>query len=136
MGLTISERKAVAKRLALEYRRGDKALKGQILDQVCELNGWHRSHARKALQEALVPKVVAPRPPRPSLYGESVIAALRFLWSVQGTRAGGCWLPRWRTWCPGSAGSASSTSTTGQRRCCCRSRRPRLTGSWLRTGRG
>lgn len=48
MGLTMSERKAVTKKLALEYRRGDKARKGQILDQVCELNGWHRSHARKA----------------------------------------------------------------------------------------
>ena len=45
----MSERKAVTKKLALEYRRGDKARKGQILDQVCELNGWHRSHARKAL---------------------------------------------------------------------------------------
>ena len=88
MGLTMSERKAVTKKLALEYRRGDKARKGQILDQVCELNGWHRSHARKALQQALVLKVVRPRPPRPPLYGEPVIAALRFLWAVQGTPCG------------------------------------------------
>ena len=88
MGLTMSERKAVTKKLALEYRRGDKARKGQILDQVCELNGWHRSHARKALTQALVLKVVRPRPPRPALYGEPVIAALRFLWAVQGTPCG------------------------------------------------
>lgn len=84
----MSERKAVTKKLALEYRGGGKARKGQILDQVCELNGWHRSHARKALTQALVLKVVRPRPPRPPLYGEPVIAALRFLWAVQGTPCG------------------------------------------------
>lgn len=50
MGLTMSERKAVTKKFALDYRRGDRVRKGQILDQVCELNGWHRSHARKALK--------------------------------------------------------------------------------------
>ena len=61
----MSERKAVTKKLALEYGRGDKARKGQILDQVCELNGWHRSHARTALKQALVLKVLKPRPPRP-----------------------------------------------------------------------
>lgn len=80
MGLTMSERKAVTKKLALEYGCGDKARKGQMLDQVCELHGWHRSHARKALKQALVLKVIRPRPPRPPLYKEPVIEALRFLW--------------------------------------------------------
>jgi hypothetical protein len=88
MELTMSERKAVTKKLALEYDRGNKARKGQILDQVCEVNGWHRSHARKALTQALVLKVVKPRPARPPTYGEAVIEALRFLWAVQGTSCG------------------------------------------------
>jgi len=44
MGLTMSERKAVTKKLALEYRRGNKARKAELLDQVCAVNGWHRSH--------------------------------------------------------------------------------------------
>lgn len=47
MVLTVTERKAATKKLALEYRRGDKTRKGQILDQIYELNSWHRSHARK-----------------------------------------------------------------------------------------
>ena len=68
----MSERKAVSKRLALEYRKASKVGKGQILDQVCGLNGWHRNHARKALTHALVLKPVKTRPPRPPLYGESV----------------------------------------------------------------
>lgn len=88
MGLTMSERRAVTKKLALEYRRGEKARKGQILDQICELNGWHRNHARKALTQALMLKVVQPRPSRPPIYGEPVVAALRFLWAVQGTPCG------------------------------------------------
>jgi len=84
----MSERKAVTKKLALEYRRSDKAHKGELMNQVCALNGWHRSHARKALKQALTLKVVKPRPPRKSIYGAAVITALQFLWAVQGTRAG------------------------------------------------
>lgn len=34
----MSERRAVTKKLAVEYGRGSKMCKGQILDQVCELN--------------------------------------------------------------------------------------------------
>ena len=64
----MSERKAVTKKLALEYRKATRAVKGEILDQVCGLNSWHRNHARKALTQALVLKPVRPRPPRPPLY--------------------------------------------------------------------
>jgi len=84
----MSERKAVTKKLALEYRRGNKARKGEILDQICELNRWHRSHARKALKQASVLKAVKPRLLRPPIYGGSVMKASRFLWAVQGTPCG------------------------------------------------
>jgi hypothetical protein len=88
MELTMSERRAVTKKLVLEYGRGSKVRKGQILDQVCELNRWHRNHARKALKQALVLRVVKERPVKQPLYGEPVITALRFLWAVQGTPCG------------------------------------------------
>ena len=84
----MSERKAVTKKLALEYRRAGKARKGQILDELCRLTDWHRNHARKALKQALLLKAVRPRPPRPPLYGPAVVKALRFLWAVQGTPCG------------------------------------------------
>jgi len=84
----MSQRKAVTKKLAVEYGRGSKARKGQILDQVCELNRWHRSHARKALKQALMLQVVKKRPVKQRLYGEPVITALRFLWAVQRTPCG------------------------------------------------
>src|SRR5665811_360938 len=69
MELTMGERKAVMKRLALEYRKASKADNGQILDQICGLNGWHRNHARKALAQALVLKEVKAGPPASALWG-------------------------------------------------------------------
>ena len=110
MGLTMSERKAVTKKLALEYRRSDKAHKGELMNQVCALNGWHRSHARKALKQALTLKVVKPRPPRKPIYGAAVITALQFLWAVQGTPCGrllATALPE--AWCPPGASFACPT---------------------------
>jgi len=84
----MSQRKAVTKKLAVEYGRGSKVRKGQILDQLCELNRWHRSHARKALKQALMLQVVKKRQVKQRLYGEPVITALRFLWAVQRTPCG------------------------------------------------
>ncbi|ALV40826.1 integrase [Pseudarthrobacter sulfonivorans] len=84
----MSERRAVTKVLATEYRRASKARKGEILDQICAVTGWHRSHARKALGLVLRIRVVRPRPPRPLVYDSSVIDALRFCWAVQGTPCG------------------------------------------------
>ena len=80
----MSQRKAVTKAIATRYRRAGKAEKGRILDELCATTGWHRNHARKALGEALKPKVVRPRKPRAPRYGAEVVAALAFCWAVLG----------------------------------------------------
>ena len=88
MGLTMVQRQAVTKTNATRYKRTDKAGKGVILDELCATTGWHRNHARKALTQALTPRLVRPRAPRVPIYGPEVIAALAFCWAVLGAPTG------------------------------------------------
>jgi len=88
MGLTMVQRQAVTKTNATGYKLADKAGKGLILDELCATTGWHRNHARKALTQALTPRLVRPRAPRLPVYGADVIAALAFCWAVLGAPTG------------------------------------------------
>src|SRR5664280_1273564 len=88
MGLTMSQRQAVTKMIATRNKRVSRAGKGAILDELGATTGWHRSHARRALGRALVPKVVQPRWPRAPRYGADVVVALRFCWAVLGAPTG------------------------------------------------
>ena len=88
MGLTMSQRRAVTKAIATRYKQASRADKGKILDELCATTGWHRNHARKALGQALRPKVVRPRRPRAPRYAVEVVVALRFCWAVLGAPTG------------------------------------------------
>lgn len=93
MGLTMAQRQAVTRQVAIRYRAASKTAKTVILDELCATTGWHRDHARKALRRALGPRpagrtrrrLATPRPPK---YGPDVMAALRKVWAVMGAPAG------------------------------------------------
>ena len=81
-------RKAITKALAVQYRNGSKELKGEILDTVCGLTGYHRDYARRALRTALTPRPVRPRAPRTPTYDARTVAALTKCWAVLNAPAG------------------------------------------------
>ena len=47
--LPLATRKAVTKAQATRYRSGSRAVKSEILDLVCTVNGFNRDYARRAL---------------------------------------------------------------------------------------
>lgn len=84
----MATRKAITKSLALRYRNASKELKGEILDTVCGLTGYHRDYARRALRTALKPQPVRKRAPRTPKYDPDVIRALEKCWAVLNAPAG------------------------------------------------
>jgi transposase InsO family protein len=51
MGLTMKEKQAVTRQMALEYKRATKAQKGEILDTLIQLTGYTRSYAARVLRD-------------------------------------------------------------------------------------
>jgi transposase InsO family protein len=91
MGLTLAVRRAVTAAQVRKYRKASKAEKSVILDQLCQVNGWHRDHARKALR--LAPAAESPPPPRAPRepvyrYGPEVVEALTHCWAALDGPAG------------------------------------------------
>ena len=64
MELSMASRRAITKAQAVRYRSASRAGKSEILDLVCAVTGFNRDYARRALKQALKPRVVKPRTPK------------------------------------------------------------------------
>jgi hypothetical protein len=81
------------------YETADKATKSRLLDEVCEVTGYHRKAAIRLLRRP--PRRRGPRRGRPVRYDREVVETLRRIWEA----AGSPWsvrlqalLPTWLPW--------------------------------------
>jgi hypothetical protein len=88
MELSMGERKAVTKKLAIRYKRATRAEKSAVLDELVGLTGWHRDYARAALRQAATLRPVVARTPRAAKFSPGVIEALGVTWSLLRCPAG------------------------------------------------
>ena len=84
----MAQRHAVTNRLATKYRQASRSEKSEILDQLVELTGWHRDHARAGLGRAGTVRVVAARKARTPIYSARVVSGLEQCWRVARCPAG------------------------------------------------
>lgn len=71
-------------RMRERYDRAGRDAKGGLLDEVCEVTGYHRKAVIRLLRRAAPPRTRRRRRGRRVEYGPEVVAALRAIWMAAG----------------------------------------------------
>jgi transposase InsO family protein len=119
MGLTMKEKKAVAREYSPRYQKASKKEKKVLLDEFTRLTGYHRKSAvrllgAKPVKQIMVylkgkPVKIKPEKRRPSnrkgkrLYADEVIGALRLVWAFFWFKCGKILAPLMRQQMPSIA---------------------------------
>ena len=82
------QRRAVTNRMAAKYRQVSRSQRSAMLDQLVELTGWHRDHARAELRRVGTVRVVVVRKARTPTYSPRLVSALEQCWRVARCPAG------------------------------------------------
>lgn len=103
MGLTMKQKRAVTKQLALEYKQATKKEKAEILDSVIQLTQYNRSYAARVLRQRAATHILGrgvvkgvkvtlvedertkrrkKRRNRPRKYDKDVLVALQKVWVI------------------------------------------------------
>lgn len=86
MELTLAARKQITQGQLDRWAKATRQEKGEILNAVCAVTGWHRDHARKAIRTALAERVTGPptRAPRVPVrvYDDAAVELLTKCWAV------------------------------------------------------
>ncbi len=87
-------------RMRERYERAGRDAKGGLLDEVCEVTGFHRKAVIRLLRRA-TPRGARRRRGRRMVYGPEVVAALRAIWTAAGYPGSvrrKALLPAWVPW--------------------------------------
>ena len=87
MGLTLAARRQITQGQLARWPKATKSEKSAILDAVCQVTGWHRDHARKAIRRALADQAVGGQPIRKQRepvrqYGQDAVELLTRCWAA------------------------------------------------------
>jgi IS30 family transposase len=90
---SMAARAEITRRYAQAYVKASKALKGEILDTVCELTGWSRDNARRRLRtKAFAPPRTRRTQPGPKpgsrRYSYDALKVLQRVWAASGGMCG------------------------------------------------
>lgn len=93
MELELTARKAITKAQLDRWAKASKMEKSAILDAVCQVTGWHRDHARKAIRIALADRERGGPMPRKvrepvRTYDQAAVDLLTRCWAVLDGPAG------------------------------------------------